>query len=96
MDRRSVITSLRALRMDLEQDQIDLATDLPEAALMLSDVCIYLGLSEAEQEEVLGSRVGAQRDTQLTERGIATADRLIAEKETATLPVSEVAAVPVA
>jgi hypothetical protein len=95
VDRRSVIASLKALRMDLEQDRIDLATDLPEAALMLSDVCIYLGLSEAEQEEVLGSRVGDQRNAQLTEKGILTADRLIAEKETATIPPVELAAVPV-
>lgn len=92
MDRKSVITSLKALRMELEEDcHIDLAADMPEAALMLSDVCAYLGLSQAETNEVLGDVSEA-----VEEWGTARMWQPVEEKGTAAAPLPELAAVPVA
>ena len=90
MDRRSVITSLKALRMELEGCQVDLVADMPEAALMLADVCSALGLSEAETAEVLGEEV-----TGAVEEWAGARLWQPVERETATVPLAELAAVPV-
>ncbi len=90
MDRRSVIVSLKALRMELEDCQIDLVAEMPEATLMLSDVCAYLGLSEAETAEVLG-----QETAKAVEEWAGARMWQPVETETATVPLPEPAAVPV-
>jgi hypothetical protein len=89
VNRQSVITSLKALRMELEEEcHIDLVADMPEAALMLSDVCAYLGLSKAETDEVLGDV------SEAVEEWAGARLWQPAEMETATAPVTELAAVP--
>ena len=89
MDRRSVITSLKALRMEFEDSHIDLVADMSEAALMLSDVCHALGLSQAEQAEVLGGDFA-----QAVEEWADCRMWQPVEMETATVPTPELAAVP--
>lgn len=89
MDRRSMITSLKALRIELEDCNVNLVADMPEAALMLSDVCHVLGLSEAEQAEVLGQEVA-----EAVEEWAGARLWQPVEVETATVPTPELAAVP--
>jgi len=101
MERQEVIAKLKGLREEFEKDGLDiLYTPIP-VALVLSDACDFMEFSQEERAEVLGPEAteaieewGPARLWQLTDKGIAIADKLLAEKETATLPVSEVAAVP--
>lgn len=90
MDRRSVIASLKVLRLELEEDcHIDLAADMPEAALMLSDVCAYLGLSKAETAEVMG-----EKTTKAVEEWAGARLWQPTDAEAAAYAVEELAAVP--
>ncbi len=93
MDRRSVITSLRALRvrMEIEDPDISLVDDMSEAALMLSDVCHALGLSQSEIALVLGQETAEA----VEEWAGARLWQPVGEKETAAVPTPELAAVPV-
>jgi hypothetical protein len=89
MECQEVIAKLKGLREEFEKDGLDiLYTPIP-VALVLSDVCEALGLSQAEHGEVLGEEAsGAIREW---------ADCRMwqpVEKETATPPV-ELAAVPI-
>jgi len=58
-------------------------------ALALSDVCDALGLSQAEHDEVVGEEV-----VQAVEEWKSARMWQPAERETATPPVTELAAVP--
>lgn len=92
MDRRSVITSLKALRTEAQQDANIMDMEVP-FALILSDVCDALGLSPIERGVVLGPTVAlAVREWESAKLWQPTEE----EEETATVPFTEVAAVPVA
>jgi hypothetical protein len=85
--RQEVVDRLAGLRRELETDG---ALDITQA-LLLSDVCDALGLGTREREAVLSWDVARTVDKwQLTQVWP------IEEKETATVPFTEVAAVPVA
>ena len=101
MERRTIVLKLRTLREEMEADGISTLDVVAPVALILSDVCNALELSQAEHDLVLGSEAteaieewGPARLWQLTDKGIAVADKLLAEKETATAPLTEMAAVP--
>ena len=57
MDRDEVIAGLRNLRQELERDKI--LEDI-SLALLLSDACMAIGLSESEQAEVMGRKATRQ------------------------------------
>lgn len=89
MDRQSLIASLRALREEFQRDGLDILYHPIPVALVLSDTCEALGLSEAETAEVLGEEVTEDLDAWSNLRMWQPT-----EKETAAQPVTELAAIP--
>ena len=92
MERQEVVAKLKSLREEFEKDGLDiLYTPIP-VALVLSDVCEALELSQAEHNEVLGEEASEA----IREWADCRMWQPVEEKETATEPVTELAAVPVA
>jgi hypothetical protein len=78
------------LRQEFERDGISIIEAVAPVALILSDVCNALELSQAEHDLVLGSEAAEAIEEWESARLWLPKE----EEETATLPVSEVAAVP--
>ena len=91
MERHEVIAKLKGLREEFEKDGISILDVPTTMAMALSDVCVALGLTAEEHNEVVGEAVAQA----VEEWETARMWQPVEEKETATLPVSEVAAVPV-
>ena len=92
MERQEVVARLKGLREELEQDGVNIL-DMPVfAGMFLSDVCNVLGLTEEEHSQVMGKEIAETLREWETARLWQPAD----EKETATQPLRELAAVPVA
>ena len=91
MERQEVVNKLKALRKEFEKDGVDILYMPIPVALVLSDVCEALGLSQEEHDLVLSEEVAEAikewADCRMWQP---------VEKETATEPVTELAAVPVA
>ena len=90
MERKEVVAKLKGLREEFEKDGISILDVPTTMALALSDVCDALGLSQAEHDEVVGEEVA-----QAVEEWKSARMWQPAERETATHPVTEMAAVPV-
>ncbi len=89
MERKEVVAKLKGLREEFEKDGISILDVPTTMALALSDVCDALGLSQAEHDEVVGEEVA-----QAIEEWKSARMWQPAERETATPPVTELAAVP--
>jgi hypothetical protein len=89
VERKEVVAKLKGLREEFEKDGISILDVPTTMALALSDVCDALGLSQAEHDEVVGEQVG-----QAVEEWKSARMWQPAERETATPPVTELAAVP--
>lgn len=89
MERKDVIIKLRTLQQEFEEDGISILDAVAPVALILSDVCNVLDLSQAEHDFVLGKDVAEAIEEWKSARLWQPAER-----ETATRPVTEVAAVP--
>jgi len=89
MERKEVVAKLKGLREEFEKDGISILDVPTTMALALSDVCDALGLSQAEHDEIVGEEVA-----QAIEEWKSARMWQPAEKETATPPVTELAAVP--
>ena len=89
MERKEVVAKLKGLREEFEKDGISILDVPTTMALALSDVCDALGLSQAEHDEVVGEEVA-----QAIEEWKSARIWQPAERETATHPVTEMAAVP--
>lgn len=90
MEQKEVVAKLKGLREEFEKDGISILDVPTTMALALSDVCDALGLSQAEHDEVVGEEVA-----QAIEEWKSARIWQPAERETATPPVTELAAVPV-
>ena len=90
MERKEVVAKLKGLREEFEKDGISILDVPTTMAMALSDVCDALGLSQAEHDEVVGEEV-----VQAVEEWKSARMWQPAERETATPPVTELAAVPV-
>jgi hypothetical protein len=89
MEQKEMIAKLKGLREEFEKDGISILDVPTTMALALSDVCDALGLSQAEHDEVVGEEVA-----QAVEEWKSARMWQPAERETATHPVIELAAVP--
>jgi hypothetical protein len=89
MERKEVVAKLKGLREEFEKDGISILDVPTTMALALSDVCDALGLSQAEHDEVVGEQVG-----QAVEEWKSARMWQPSERETATHPMTELAAVP--
>ena len=89
MEQKEMIAKLKGLREEFEKDGISILDVPTTMALALSDVCDALGLSQAEHDEVVGEEVA-----QAVEEWKSARMWQPAERETATPPVTELAAVP--
>ena len=89
MEQKEMIAKLKGLREEFEKDGISILDVPTTMALALSDVCDALGLSQAEHDEVVGEQV-----VQAVEEWKSARMWQPAERETATPPVTELAAVP--
>jgi len=91
VERKDVIAKLKALRKEFEKDGLDILYMPIPVALVLSDVCGALGLGKEEHDEVLGpdasEAIREWADCRMWQP---------VERETATEPVTERAAVPAA
>jgi hypothetical protein len=89
VEQQEVVNKLKALRKEFEKDGVDILYMPIPMALVLSDVCEALGLNQTQHDEVLGEEAsGAIREW---------ADCRMwqpVDKETATVPRVELAAVP--
>jgi len=84
-----MIAKLKGLREEFEKDGISILDVPTTMALALSDVCDALGLNQAEHDEVVGEEVA-----QAIEEWKSARIWQPAEKEMATPPVKELAAIP--
>jgi len=91
MERQEVVAKLKGLREEFEKDGVSILDVPTTMAMALSDVCVALGLSQAEHDEVVGEEVAQA----VEEWKSARIWQPVEEKETATPPVKELAAVPV-
>jgi hypothetical protein len=91
MERKTLVIKLCTLRQEFERDGISIAEAVAPVALILSDVCNVLGLSQAEHDFVLGKEVA-----EAIEEWESARLWLPKEEETATPPAKELAAVPAA
>jgi hypothetical protein len=89
VERKEVVAKLKGLREEFEKDGISILDVPTTMALALSDVCDALGLSQAEHDEIVGEKVA-----QAVEEWKSARMWQPAERETATEPVKELAAVP--
>jgi len=89
VEQQEVVIKLKALRKEFEKDGVSILYMPIPVALVLSDVCDALGFSKAEQDEVLGEEA-SEAIREWTDCRMWQPR----EQETATGPVSEVAAVP--
>ncbi len=89
MERKEVVAKLKGLREEFEKDGISILDVPTTMAMALSDVCDALGLSQAEHDEVVGEEVA-----QAIEEWKSARIWQPAERETATHPMTELAAVP--
>jgi hypothetical protein len=89
VERKEVVAKLKGLREEFEKDGISILDVPTTMALALSDVCDALGLSQAEHDEIVGEKV-----VQAVEEWKSARMWQPAERETATEPVKELAAVP--
>ena len=89
MERKDVIIKLRTLQQEFERDGISILDAVAPVALILSDVCNVLELSQAEHDFVLGKDVAEAIEEWKSARMWQPAER-----ETATEPAKELAAVP--
>lgn len=90
MERKDVVIKLRTLRQEFEGDGISIVDAVAPVALILSDVAFALELSQAEHDFVLG-----EETARAVEEWETTRMWQPIEKETATQPLGEMAAVPV-
>jgi hypothetical protein len=90
MEQKEMVAKLKGLREEFEKDGMNILDVPTTMALALSDVCDALGLSRAEHDEVVGEEV-----VQAVEEWKSSRMWQPAERETATGPVKELAAVPV-
>jgi hypothetical protein len=88
MKRQIVVVKLKGLREEFERDGISILDVPTTMAMALSDVCDVLGLSQAEHDEVVGEEVA-----QAVEEWKSARMWQPAERETATQPLGEMAAV---
>ena len=89
MEQKEMIAKLKGLREEFEKDGISIL-DMPTTmALALSDVCDALGLSQEEHDEIVGEEVA-----QAIEEWKSARMWQPSERETATHPMTELAAVP--
>jgi len=84
-----VVAKLKGLREEFEKDGISILDVPTTMALALSDVCDALGLGQEEHDEIVGEEVA-----QAIEEWKSVRMWQPAERETATPPVTELAAVP--
>ena len=89
MEQKEVVARLKGLREEFEQDGINILDVPTTMALALSDVCDALGLSQVEHDEVVGEEVAQSIEEWKSARMWQPAER-----ETATQPMTELAAVP--
>jgi len=89
MEQKEVVAKLKGLREEFEKDGISILDVPTTMAMALSDVCDALGLSQAEHDEVVGEEVA-----QAVEEWKSARMWQPAERETATEPTKELAAVP--
>ncbi len=93
MKRQEIVTRLRGLREEIEQDgEVRIADLEVPFALALSDVCNALGLTSEEHDRVLGREAAAYVAEILRTRVWLV--EMAVKEETATLTLAEVAAVP--
>jgi (p)ppGpp synthase/HD superfamily hydrolase len=90
MERKEVVAKLKGLREEFEKDGISILDVPTTMAIALSDVCDALGLSQEEHHEIVGEEVAQAIEEWKSARMWQTSER-----ETATHPVTEMAAVPV-
>ena len=90
MERKEVVAKLKDLREEFEKDGISILDVPTTMAMALSDVCDALGLSQEEHDEIVGEEVA-----QAIEEWKSARMWQPSERETATHPVTEMAAVPV-
>ena len=90
MEQKEMVAKLKGLREEFEKDGISILDVPTTMALALSDVCDALGLSQAEHDEVVSEEVA-----QAVEEWKSARMWQPVEMETATEPVTEMAAVPV-
>jgi hypothetical protein len=57
MERQEVVAKLKGLREEFEKDGVSILDVPTTMAMALSDVCVALGLSQAEHDEVVGEEV---------------------------------------
>lgn len=89
MEKRTIVLRLRALRQEFGDGKVVIEMVAP-VGLIVADVCDALELSEAERNLVLGEELSqAVREWETARMWIPV------ERETATSPVAELAAVPV-
>ena len=91
MERQEVIAKLKGLREEFEKDGISILDVPTTMATALSDVCVALGLTAEEHNEVVGEEVA-----QAVEEWETARMWLPKEEETAAALLTETAAVPVA
>jgi len=89
MERKTLVTKLRTLRQEFEEDGISILDAVAPVALILSDVAFALELSQAEHDFVLGEEVAQA----VEEWETARMWQPVEEKETAAIPLPELAAV---
>jgi hypothetical protein len=89
MEREEVVAKLKALREELEEDGVNILYMPVTAGMFLSDICGVLGLTAEEHNEVMGKEAAEAIEEWKTARLWQPA-----EKETATVPLPELAAVP--
>jgi hypothetical protein len=84
VNKRNVITCLRALRLEIQDydPDVSLLDNMPRVAVMFWDVCRAVGLSESEINDVLGEKWESARLWRRAE-------------ETTAVSLPELAAVPV-
>lgn len=93
MEQQEVVARLKSLREEIEQDgEVGIAALEATFALALSDVCCALGLTEEEHDEVLGQEATAYV-VEIRQARFWPVER-DTEEETATVALTEVAAVP--
>jgi hypothetical protein len=91
MERKMLVIKLRTLREEIEEDGISTLDVVAPVGLILGDVCDVLELCPAERYFVLGEETAQAVEEWSTARMWQPAER-----ETATQPLGEMAAVPVA
>jgi len=93
MEQQELVTRLRSLREGIERDgEVRIAALETTFALALSDVCCALGLTAEEHDEVLGQNAAAYV-AEIRQARFWPVERDMKE-ETATLTLTEAAAVP--